>query len=175
MQVKTIETQGALRQNCYVLVQDGCSLVVDPGSDFETIVKEVGNTSLIGILITHHHLDHIGALLPLQEKFSVSVYDFASCCDLEMITVGPFSFQVIATPGHTADSITFYFAKEQIMFTGDFLFHHEIGRCDLPTGDFRVMQKSIQKIKTYPGDIIVYPGHEEGTTLQEEKDNNPYF
>ena len=62
-----------------------------------------------------------------------------------------------------------------MMFTGDFLFHGDVGRCDLEGGSWSKMQESIHKIKCYPDDIKVYPGHEEATTLGEEKKHNPYF
>ena len=70
-----------------------------------------------------------------------------------------FKYEVIATPGHTNDSKTFYFADEKIMFTGDFLFYNSIGRMDLPTGSHEEMQKSLEKISKYPLDTKIYPGH----------------
>ena len=82
---------------------------------------------------------------------------------------------MIFTKGHTEDSLTYYFEKEKMMFTGDFLFHGDVGRCDLEGGSWSKMQESIHKIKCYPDDIKVYPGHEEATTLGEEKKHNPYF
>ena len=61
------------------------------------------------------------------------------------------------------------------MFTGDFLFYDTIGRCDLEGGDFDVMKESIQKIKEYSKEIIVYPGHGIKTTLKREFSCNPYL
>ena len=61
------------------------------------------------------------------------------------------------------------------MFTGDFLFYHTIGRCDLVESDYELMKKSIKKIKQYDSDIDIYPGHGISTTLENEIDNNPYF
>ena len=61
------------------------------------------------------------------------------------------------------------------MFCGDFIFKGCIGRCDLAGGDIRIMMKSIDKIKKYNDDIIVYPGHGDKTTLGYEKENNIYF
>ena len=93
----------------------------------------------------------------------------------QLYQVGDFTFQVLFTPGHSADSISFYFEDEKKMFVGDFVFQDSIGRCDLPTGDFKQMQKSIERLKTYPGEIILYPGHGEITTVSQELNNNPYF
>ena len=61
------------------------------------------------------------------------------------------------------------------MFTGDFLFFNTIGRCDLEGGDEQEMLESIEKIKEYEDDIVVYPGHGPSTVLGREKVYNPYF
>ena len=61
------------------------------------------------------------------------------------------------------------------MFTGDFLFYRTIGRCDLPESNYDEMLKSIDKIKKYPGDIKIYPGHGSSSVLEEEFKYNPYF
>ena len=82
-------------------------------------------------------------------------------------------FDVIYTPGHTDDSITFYFEKEKVMFVGDFIFKGSIGRLDFG-GNETDMKNSLKLIKKYPDDIIIYPGHNESTILGLEK-NNYYF
>ena len=61
------------------------------------------------------------------------------------------------------------------MFVGDFIFKSNIGRCDLPTGSEKDMQKSLEKIKNYPNEIILYTGHGEATTLEQELKTNPYL
>ena len=73
------------------------------------------------------------------------------------------------------DSITFYFFKEKTMFVGDFIFEGNIGRCDLEGGDFNLMKESIEKIKSYPDDTVIYSGHGEFTSLGHEKSKNYYF
>ena len=83
--------------------------------------------------------------------------------------------KVIYTPGHSKDSITFYFKKEQAMFIGDFIFKDSIGRCDLPGGNEEEMKDSLAKIKKYPSDITLYTGHDEVTTLAYEIEHNPYL
>ena len=79
------------------------------------------------------------------------------------------------TPGHSSDSVTFYFEEEKAMFVGDFVFRDTVGRCDLPTGSSEEMDKSIARIKTYADDITLYPGHGDETTLGREKQYNLYF
>ena len=88
---------------------------------------------------------------------------------------GPFTFNIIYTPGHSADSITFYFKQNNIMFTGDFLFYDTIGRCDLEGSNINKMKESINKIKRYSSNIIIYPGHGKSTTLDREFNKNVYF
>ena len=55
------------------------------------------------------------------------------------------------------------------MFTGDFLFYHTIGRCDLETSSVEEMMNSLEKISKYPDDITIYPGHGIFSTLGTEK------
>ena len=79
------------------------------------------------------------------------------------------------TPGHTSDSKCFYFKCEKVLFSGDFLFYHTIGRTDLPSGSDIDMIKSLEKISKYPDDLIVYPGHGPKTKLGVEKNNFKYY
>ena len=89
--------------------------------------------------------------------------------------IGDFSFQVIYTPGHSKDSVSFYFPEENVMFVGDFIFKESIGRTDLPGGDSMEMKESIKKLLTYDENMILYPGHYEITTLKDEIAKNPYL
>lgn len=140
---------GELDENCYILEKDGKYLVIDPGDEFIKIDNEI-HGELEEILVTHNHFDHIGALKQLEDKYRVKANQYKN---------KTFKYEVIATPGHTNDSKTFYFAAEKIMFTGDFLFYNSIGRMDLPTGSYEEMQKSLEKISKYPLDTKIYPGH----------------
>lgn len=165
---------GDLQCNCYLIEKDNEALLVDPGDELEKILALVGEKKVIGILLTHHHFDHVGCVEDLVNRYQVLVYD---CQKLEEGNhqLGPFSFEVIYTFGHTMDSVTYYFKEEKVMFTGDFLFYHTIGRCDFEESDYQEMIKSIEKIKKYPDDILVYPGHGAETNLGREKRKNPYF
>lgn len=172
MKIKKIVT-GSLEENCYVLVNNSDCLVVDPGDDFYKIKEEIKDLNLVGILITHHHFDHVGALDELLEYKNVKIYDYN--LDENEYEFNNFKFNIIKTPGHTSDSITFYFKEDNIMFTGDFIFKGTIGRTDLPTGDMKEMENSIKKIKKYDKDITLYPGHGDNTTLDYEINNNYFF
>lgn len=175
MQVKKVLVGRQIEENCYVIFDDtgnNC-LVVDPGDDISKILDVVGDTRIQAVLITHYHFDHIGALDEILERYKCPVYDFNS--KEEFVSVSDFKFYVLSTLGHKEDSVSFYFKNEKIMFTGDFLFYHTVGRCDLDGGNFVDMLNSIAKIKTYDRDIIIYPGHGRSSTLGEEFDHNEYF
>ena len=174
MKVDKIVTQGTLQQNCYILSKGNQCLVIDPGSDYHLIREKIASKELLGILITHHHFDHVGALDSLKRDLKGTVYEFPNL-EEKNYQVGDFSFSVIFTPGHSKDSVTYYFSNEQIMFTGDFLFQGTVGRCDFEGGSFLEMQQSLNKMKEYSDSIVVYPGHEEQTTLEIEKRTNPYL
>lgn len=173
MKLTTIKV-GYLECNCYILSIDNQILVVDPGDDYKKIKEELKDKKVLGILITHNHFDHVGAVEDLVNDYNVEVYSANNLKEQEY-NIGPFTFEVINTPGHTPDSITFYFKKDNIMFVGDFIFYDSIGRCDLEGGNYAIMQKSIDKIKKYDSNITIYPGHGINTTLKREIENNPYF
>lgn len=173
MQVEKVVV-GDLEENCYIVsINDKC-LIIDPGDESHRIIDSIGNKEVLGILLTHHHFDHIGAVEDIKNKYNVSVYDSNNLKEGN-INIGPFSFIVIFNPGHTPDSISFYFKDEGKMFVGDFVFLGSIGRCDLEGGNVSEMQKSLENLKSLNDNIILYPGHGLKTTLSYEKENNPFF
>ncbi len=160
MDIKRIVV-GDLEENCYILTKNNKCLVIDPGDEFSKIDKELKGKEVIGCLVTHYHPDHIGALEDLLSKYDIEVNkDFTA----------DFDYEVIHTPGHTYDSKVFYFKKDNIMFTGDFIFKDSIGRTDLGGHDLDMID-SLKMIKQYPDKTILYPGHGEETTLGHEKNN----
>lgn len=158
MQIKCIPV-GPLQANCYILIKGRQALLIDPGDEQEKIESIVDGLDLVGILLTHSHFDHVGALSYFEEKYHLKHNQ----------EVKDFSYEFIKTPGHSKDSLTFYFPNEKIMFTGDFLFQGTVGRMDFPGGDEKEMQESLELISQYDDEIIVYPGHGPSTTLGEEK------
>ncbi len=165
---------GALDENCYVLVKNDTCLVVDPGDDFPKIKDVIDGRKVLGVLITHSHFDHIGALRNFLTKRSIKIFKRSNLEEKEY-EVGDFRFKCIHTPGHSRDSVSFYFPEDEVMFVGDFIFKESIGRVDLPGGNNNEMNQSIEKILNYDDEIILYPGHNEDTTLGYEKENNPYL
>ena len=165
---------GALEENCYILSENNTCLVVDPGADFMKIKDAIGDDKILGVLITHSHYDHIGALRHFLTKRSIKIFKKSNLEEKEY-KIGDFTFEAIYTPGHSKDSVTFYFKESNCMMIGDFIFKDSIGRTDLPGGDINEMQESINKIKEYDPNIIIYPGHNEESSLGEEFKNNPYL
>lgn len=173
MEIKKIVT-GALDENCYVLIKDNNCLVIDPGADYIKIREEIGDNKVLGVLITHSHFDHIGALRNFLTKRSIKIFK-RSNLDEKEYSVGDFKFKAIHTPGHSKDSVTFYFEEDNAMFVGDFIFEGSIGRVDLPGGSNSEMIESLKKFLDTDVDYNIYPGHGETTTLNKEKATNPYI
>ncbi len=96
--------------------------------------------------------------------------------DGNVLTVGHISLQVIATPGHTPGGVCFYDEVNHVLFSGDSLFQHEIGRCDLPGGNEATLINALKtRILSLPIDVKVLPGHGNSTTIGEEQISNPYL
>lgn len=164
MNIETIKV-GKLETNCYILNKDNKCLIIDPGDEYSKIVKAIGDKDVVGCLVTHFHIDHIGALEELLYKYDIEVNKENNL----------FKYEIIETPGHTFDSKTFYFKDENIMFDGDFIFKDGIGRTDLGGSD-KDMQNSLKMIEQYDENIKLYPGHGPSTTLKEEKKHfNMYY
>lgn len=163
---------GGLNENCYIIHNSESALIIDPGDEADKIIQtiEQNNLNVLGILITHYHFDHIGALEEIKNKYSYArVLDYN---DVEDIKLGEFSFKVISTPGHTIDSVSFYFDSEDILFSGDFVFKGTIGKFDKENA--LSMRKSLNVLKFMSKEAIIYPGHGENTTVLNELKNNPY-
>jgi len=155
---------GDLNTNCYILLIDNECLVIDPGDEYDKIKEVIGNKRVLGIIVTHYHFDHIGVLNYFDKSL---ILDKNNLEEKEYI-IGNFTFEVIYTPGHKEDCITIYFRKEKVMFTGDFIFKNTIGRTDLKGGNMIEMMNSLEKIKDYDRNTIVYPGHGDNTLLGDE-------
>ena len=83
--------------------------------------------------------------------------------------------KVIATPGHTKGSCCYYFEDAGILVCGDTVFLESVGRTDLPTGSNSQLIRSIrERIFTLPDGVLLYPGHGDSTTVEHEKQYNPY-
>ena len=160
MQIEVIKV-GFLQTNCYLLTIDNTCLIIDPGAEYRKIQEIIGDRVVLGVIVTHHHFDHVGAL-----KHFNHVYDIHNLKE-GINHIGKFSFEVIYTPGHTSDSICLYFKKENIMFVGDSIFKDAIGRTDIGRNDLD-LNHSLTKMLNYDENIIIYPGHGDKAILGQE-------
>lgn len=173
MEIKKVIT-GVLDENCYVLTKNNTAIIIDPGDDYLDIKEAIGENKVLAVLITHSHFDHIGALRNFLTKRSIKIFKKSSLEEKEY-TIGDFKFKCIYTPGHSKDSVSFFFEENNCMFVGDFIFKESIGRTDLPGGDNNDMKESLNKLLTFDESITLYPGHDDETTLKYEKEHNPYL
>ena len=162
---------GFLKENCYIIHNDIDALIVDPGDNSDIIISEIEklNLNVKGILITHYHFDHIGALESIKNEFKVDVIDYNN-----QVSVDGFDFEIIKNYGHTLDCVSYYFKKEKVMFTGDFIFKDTIG--NYKDENYKVMLESLIKFKNgnYNG-VTIYPGHGDETNYDYEIENNPFL
>lgn len=191
---------GPLLENCHVVWEESSrqALLFDPGDQPEEILaflKKKGLTPL-GILLTHAHFDHIGAIPALARELSLPVW--CPQADLPLYhspenCMAPwhpavaglpepadapapeFGYQALATPGHTPGGTSYYFPEEGFVLTGDTLFAGSVGRTDFPGGSERALQHSVtQVLFALPGKTLVLPGHGPKTTIATEK-LDPFF
>lgn len=168
MHMDSVTTISALGDNYIYLYKCGQNnaFVVDPG-DSSAVLRAIEEQELIltAVLVTHHHFDHTGGIRDLKEKTGCEVISPAAHIvnDKDILEIGAVKIQVIATPGHTRDSVCYYLQsskgnKSGILFTGDTLF---IGGCGRPIEcDAQTMWDSLRKIAGLPDNTLVYPGHD---------------
>jgi hydroxyacylglutathione hydrolase len=198
-------TVGAFQENCYLVRADGAekALLIDPGDEaakLQSAMDELGVTPE-AILLTHTHIDHIGAVAPIASATGCPVYcprsELAVLADPSRFfppdwgTVDPWEAEhaldggerlqlagldvdVISTPGHSPGHVTF--AIEGALFSGDVLFQSSIGRTDLPGADHATLMASIADLlERFDDDTTVHPGHMGLTTLGRERATNPFL
>jgi glyoxylase-like metal-dependent hydrolase (beta-lactamase superfamily II) len=181
VELKRLEV-GSFENNCYLLISSSGreSVIIDPAAEGERILAEAGGTEVKHILVTHGHMDHIGALEEVRAatRAPVGIHQ-ADARALRrkpdfflrggtMLKIGDISLKVLHTPGHTPGGVCFLTGK--VLFSGDTIFPNGPGNTALPGADYGEILRSIHShIFTLSDDTIIYPGHGLETTVGREK------
>jgi len=179
MQTKTIKV-GPIQTNCYIIIDEKSNeaLIIDPGDEADEILPEIKGLKIKAIVITHGHWDHVGAIDQIKNATGALVYMHAgdnmmakvdkNLNDGDKFKIGGTVFEVIHTPGHSEGGICLY--TKGHLFSGDTLFLRWHGRVDLPGSSAQKMKQSLKRLAELPDDTKVYPGHDESTTIGQEKE-----
>ena len=198
---------GMVQTNTWFVINEKTKelILIDPADDAGRIIRkiEADGLKLQGILLTHGHFDHIGAVDDLRAYFkgvqcyagekeeevlengsynlsaswaaALSIRADRLLRDKETLTLAGFKIKVIETPGHTKGGVCYYLPEEGVLFSGDTLFRTSVGRTDFPTGSMSALVRSVkEKLFTLPDETRVYPGHGMMTTIGYEKENNAF-
>ena len=167
---------GPLETNCYLLWDEQTmeAAVIDPGASGQKIADRLAQNGLMlrMILLTHAHFDHIGGLQQLHELTGAPVW-VSKIDSTDELTLGHIKIHVIATPGHTPGGVCLL--AGDWLFSGDTLFAGSCGRTDFKGGDQQAMMASLKKLGQLPGNFRVLPGHMEESTLDAERQVNPWM
>ncbi|HUZ83963.1 MAG TPA: MBL fold metallo-hydrolase [Gaiellales bacterium] len=186
---------GAYRTNCYLIAAEGAeqAVVVDPGDGAGIVLDELGRRGwrAAGVLVTHGHHDHLGAVHAVAEAFGVDVWMPRREADRlrtlagaehepdhlldggEAVSVGGLEFETLPVPGHSPASIAY--TTGELLLSGDVLFAGSVGRTDLEGGNAATLLASIRRLMQLPPDTVVLPGHGPATTLRRELETNPFL
>jgi hydroxyacylglutathione hydrolase len=201
-------TVGPVAENSFIFRRDGSdrALIVDPGDEADKLLAAIEglDVTLDGILLTHTHFDHVGAVAPVARATGAEVwvprlesfvladinsfvpwpgfgpfesYDAEHVLEGgERLELAGFEIDVLFTPGHSPGHVTFSIPDEAAVFSGDVLFQGSVGRTDLPGGDWGTLLESIRLlVDRLPPETAVYPGHMGTTTLGAERASNPFL
>lgn len=180
-------------------------VIIDPGDQADLLARKIDESGAkpMAILLTHGHFDHVLAVNELAEQYQIPVYAHENekkqlhstaveffphlgrsgeirvdhfISGEPLLKLAGFEIKVLMTPGHTQGGVCYYFEKEGLLFSGDTLFFGSIGRTDFPGGSYKDLIQSVEtKLFPLPEDVIVYPGHNNATSIGFEKQNNPFF
>lgn len=196
-------------QNCSLVwcPETGQAALVDPGGEAERLKAEIAASGVrvTQILLTHGHLDHVGAAAELAEYLKVPIigpqkedefwlqglpqqsqmFGLEQCEPLtpdrwleegDSVQVGSITLQVLHCPGHTPGHVVFFDPHSRLLISGDVIFKGGVGRSDFPRGDQQTLIDAIKrKLLPLGDDVTFIPGHGPCSTLGEERQHNPFL
>lgn len=191
---------GAFYTNTYLLIDNKDAIIIDPTLDFKEYAREINEKyNVLGVLLTHGHIDHVDGVRYFNSDVYVTKEDeimlkdsnlslysmtgqitpykntdinFINIKDGDILNIGPFQIKVLLTKGHTSGSVCYLINNN--LFSGDTMFKYSVGRTDFPTGSENELRKSIKKLLNLSNEVVVYPGHDDKTTIKDEKKYNIY-
>lgn len=183
---------GSIESNGYVIYdkEQGDCFVIDPGYNGEKFVKIIEDLGLKtkGILLTHHHYDHVGGVDKIRQATGCPVCIHRADGDMykkqadrllengDKLLLGNEEIKVIHTPGHTKGSVCYYSEQSRLAFTGDTIFNVDLGRTDLGDGSPSDMESSIRNIiNLWSNEITIYPGHGDSCNMKYVRKYNQEF
>jgi hydroxyacylglutathione hydrolase len=178
---------GPFATNAYIIrcQRTSESVLIDAPADAPVIIDRLRNTDPRYILLTHNHIDHIGALAELRGQLNVPLAAHAAdaahmewppemlLSDGDVVAVGNLTLTVLHTPGHTPDSLCFVAGR--YLISGDTIFPGGPGMTSSPAAFQQILESITGKILPLPDDTIVYPGHGDSTVLKNEKEQFAIF
>ncbi len=186
IQIERLEL-GPYGTNAYILVclKTRDSVLVDTPAEADTIIQRLDGTNPRCILLTHNHMDHLGAFSELRSRLKVPVAVHASDAwnlpsppdvllnEGDTILFGDLKLDVIHTPGHTPGSLCFRAGK--YLISGDTIFPGGPGKTRSPAHFRQIVKSLVEKVFVLPDDTQIYPGHGESTILKKEKEEFAVF
>lgn len=198
-------TVGPLQENAWLVIDEaaGEAVLVDPGDEPDRLADLVAEhgARLTAIWLTHAHVDHVGAVGPLVERFGVPValhpddlplYERAPSIGLmygmripalpapdvmladgDVVRVGSLAFDVVHLPGHAPGHVAF--VGQGVALVGDVVFAGSIGRTDLPLSDPKAMRRSLARVAEWAPATVLHPGHGPATSVAQELASNPFL
>jgi glyoxylase-like metal-dependent hydrolase (beta-lactamase superfamily II) len=191
---------GKIESNVYIVTHNNQTFIIDPGFDYNGIFRYVEENKLTvkAILLTHGHYDHCSALDQVASKYNCPAYMnlrdmiFIESPNSKSISIKRMStklntpirdiqtlnhpdISIFSSPGHSPGGVVFKFKNESSIFVGDSIFKNSVGRTDLPGSSPSDLEESLKMILSFPPKTVIYPGHGEKTSVEEELKYNPFI